>query len=116
MPPESEAAIQGNIQLALSRGNTRLFRNNCGQVNVDGRVIRYGVGNPGGSDLIGIHTVTVTPEMVGRRLGLFVAMEIKRPRKSKTSEDQLKFLAQIEAMGGIAGRARSIPEAQALLP
>jgi hypothetical protein len=54
--------------------------------------------------------------MVGKRLGLFVAMEIKRPRKSKTSEDQLKFLAQIEAMGGIAGRARSIPEAQALLP
>lgn len=113
--PESEAAIQAKIQLSLSTGNTRLFRNNCGQCNIDGRVIRYGVGSPGASDLIGIHTVTVTPEMVGQKIGVFTAIEVKRPKNSKTGDNQAKFLAQIEAMGGIAGRARSVSEARSLL-
>jgi hypothetical protein len=112
---KSEQAIQQEIVLSLSRGDTRLLRNNCGQCRTDdGRVIRYGVGNPGGSDLIGIKAITVTPDMVGRQIGVFTAIEVKTPT-GRASEQQQRFLSMVGALGGIAGVARSVEDAQRLL-
>lgn len=112
---KSEQAIQQEIVLSLSRGDTRLLRNNCGQSRTDdGRVIRYGVGNPGGSDLIGIKTITVTPDMVGKRIGVFTAIEVKTPT-GKATEQQQRFLSMVGVMGGIAGVARSVDDARKLL-
>ena len=66
------------IMLGLSTPGVRLFRNNCGALkDADGRLIRYGVANPGGSDLIGWRSLTVTPDMVGRKLAVFLAIEVK---------------------------------------
>lgn len=98
--------------LALSYAGSTVFRNNCGvSVLSDGRRIRYGVGNPGGSDLIGITPVTITPDMVGRTLGVFTAIEVKKPTGSRISQDQKNFIAAIINSGGYAGVARSPEEA-----
>jgi hypothetical protein len=113
--PQSEQAIQQSIILAHSKGPTRLLRNNCGQCQTkDGRVIRYGVGNPGGSDLIGFHTIAITPQMVGRQVVVFTALEVKAP-VGRATEQQQRFLATVEAHGGIAGIARSVEDANLLL-
>jgi hypothetical protein len=113
--PQSEQAIQQSIILAHSKGNTRLLRNNCGQCQTsDGRVIRYGVGNPGGSDLIGLQTVTITPDMVGQRFAVFTAIEVKTAT-GRVSEQQQRFIAMVRGLGGIAGVARSVQDAADLL-
>jgi len=92
-----------------------MHRNNIGAYRDDqGRVIRYGVGNPGGSDLIGWTPVLITHEMVGGMLGVFTAIEVKAPR-GRPTEAQLNFLRQVQLGGGIAGIARSTQDALALL-
>lgn len=75
---------------------------------------RYGVANPGGSDLIGFRSVVITPEMVGRRIAVFAALEIKTPT-GRATEQQKKFLSMVSAMGGISGVARSEDDAAELL-
>lgn len=108
-----EKNIQSEIMLALSYAGSTVFRNNCGVTppQQDGRRIRYGVGNPGGSDLIGITPVTITPDMVGQTLGVFTAIEVKKPTGSRISQDQKNFIAAIINAGGYAGVARSPEEA-----
>jgi hypothetical protein len=111
----SEAAIQQQIRLALSRAGSVMHRNNIGAYRDEtGRVIRYGVGNPGGSDLIGWTPVLITHDMVGGMLGVFTAIEVKAPR-GRPTEAQLNFLRQVQLGGGIAGIARSTQDALALL-
>jgi hypothetical protein len=111
----SEAAIQQQIRLALSRAGSVMHRNNIGAYRDDqGRVIRYGVGNPGGSDLIGWTPVLITHDMVGGMLGVFTAIEVKAPR-GRPTDAQLNFLRQVQLGGGIAGIARSTQDALDLL-
>lgn len=108
----SEAAIQQQVRLALSAAGSVAFRNNIGQY-IDpktGRPIRYGVCNPGGSDLIGWTPVTITADMVGKTLAVFTACEVKTPT-GKPSSDQLNFIAQVLRAGGFAGIARSSSDA-----
>lgn len=113
--PQSEQAIQQNILLECSAGDVRLLRNNCGSYkSPTGTFVRYGVGNPGGSDLIGLRRVRITPQMVGQEIGQFVALEIKRPGL-KPTEQQQRFQAMVRNMGGLAGVATSVPEARKLL-
>lgn len=91
------------------------MRNNCGSYkSPTGTFVRYGVGNPGGSDLIGLRTVTITPQMVGQCIGQFVALEIKRPGQRPT-EQQEQFMAMVRDRGGLAGVATSVEQAQAML-
>jgi hypothetical protein len=106
-----ESNIQAQIRLALSGAGAVMFRNNVGQTTtVDGRVIRYGVCNPGGADLIGWKPIVVTENMVGQTLAVFCAVEVKRPG-GKVSESQQRFLEAVKRSGGIAGVARSPAEA-----
>lgn len=110
----SEAAIQQQIRLALSRAGVVAFRNNVGQY-VDqktGRPIQYGL-CVGSSDLIGWTTVEVTPEMVGTKLAVFTAVEVKAPN-GRATEAQLHFIAQVLKAGGYAGIARSPGDAVAI--
>jgi hypothetical protein len=69
----------------------------------------------GSSDLIGWTTVTVTPEMVGQKLAIFTAIEVKKNIKSVVSAKQLNFLTVIKNAGGIAGLARDPEEAARLV-
>jgi hypothetical protein len=101
--------------LKCSRGASRLFRNNIGALqDRTGRFVTYGVGNPGGSDLLGWVSVVVTDEMVGARIAIFTSIEVKRLGEHPALE-QLDWLAMVTAAGGRAGVAHSAEEAQEII-
>ena len=123
----SERQIQTQILLQCGRGDTRLFRQNVGQGWV-GRLIRQQAGTvelaaarplhaglcEGSSDLIGWRTVEVTPDMVGQRLAVFAAIEVKSATGRPTPE-QTAFLAAVREAGGVACVARSVEDAERAL-
>ena len=89
----------------------RLWRNNSGSLPDPrtGRYVQFGVGSPGGSDLIGYRKVTVTEAMVGQEIAQFAAVEVKTPRGRVKSEQQ-QFIDHVLSAGGVAGVARSVDE------
>lgn len=111
----SEMATQQRLRVLAAQYGTPLLRNNSGAcTDTTGRVIRYGLGNDSerinkafkSSDLIGIWPVVVTPEMVGRTLGLFFAVEVKRPGWKLTAGDergqaQAAFGRWVQEHGGV---------------
>lgn len=104
-----------SIMLGLSRPGTILFRNNCGALkDADGRLVRYGVANPGGSDLIGWRSITVTPDMVGRKVAIFTAIEVKGER-GRATDAQVNFIDRVKADGGLAGIARCVDDALGII-
>jgi hypothetical protein len=110
----SEHEIQQRIRLACGRGPVRLWRNNTGAlVDQQGRFVRFGLCK-GSSDLIGLRSVVVRPEMVGQRIAQFVALEIKAPQ-GVVSPEQRAFLRLVEELGGLAAACRSVEEAEQLL-
>lgn len=113
-----ESSVQTRIRLAAAHAGLTLFRNNSGACTDDtGRLIRYGLGNDSAkinavlksSDLIGWQTVTVTPDMLGRKLAVFCAVEAKHSDWSllKTLDEreraQKAFIDLVIAGGGKAG-------------
>jgi hypothetical protein len=110
----SEHEIQQRIRLACGRGAVRLWRNNTGAlVDQQGRFVRFGLCK-GSSDLIGLRSLEITPELVGKRLAQFVALEIKAPQ-GVASPEQQAFLRLVQELGGVAAVCRSIQQAQAVL-
>lgn len=120
-----EIDIQHEVMLALTTPSSRLWRNNVGmawqgktrqQEGVERdritlfypRAIRFGLAE-GSSDLIGITSVLITPEMVGRQMAVFTAIETKA--KKKPTEQQVKFIDTVLGLGGFAGIARSVDDA-----
>lgn len=96
-----ESAIQDEIRLALGRvPGLVLWRNNIGLAELHGRKVRFGVGGPGGADLIGVYR------------GRFVAVEVKTP-VGRQSEEQQVFQRLVEAKGGIYVVLRSANDAVA---
>lgn len=111
--PSHEAKVQNDIRLALGRGPVRLFRNNTGALkDLRGRMVTFGLCK-GSSDLIGWRSTAITPDMVGQRLAVFVAIEVKD--QGRPTPEQLAFIEAVRKAGGVAGVARSIEEAQAIL-
>lgn len=101
-----------------------MWRNASGALfDKDGRLIRYGLGHTssksiGSSDLIGPRSVIITPAMVGRRIALFCAIEVKNPgahTKPDLLERQTNFLRVVRESGGLAGFADSISDADAII-
>jgi|LakMenEpi03Aug12_release.lakeMendotaPanAssembly.Ray.scaffolds.fasta_scaffold45299_10 hypothetical protein len=81
--------------------NTRLFRNNVGLATTrNGHTIRYGLCT-GSSDLIGWTTREITPEMVGQKVAIFTAVELKT-KNVRVTPEQWIFLEQVKKAGGIA--------------
>ena len=74
----------------------------------------FGVGSPGGSDLIGYRRVRITPEMVGQEIAQFAAVEVKTAR-GRVRPEQQQFIEHVRGAGGVAGIARSVDDAQLLL-
>lgn len=113
-PSPSEHEIQQRIRLACGRGPVRLWRNNSGAlVDQQGRLVRFGLCK-GSSDLIGLRTLEITPELVGQRLAQFVALEIKTAR-GLVSPEQRAFLELVEQLGGVAAVCRSVEAAEQAL-
>jgi hypothetical protein len=113
--PSDERKIQADIQLAACAGGgpARLWRNNTGALkDARGQLVRYGL-CPGSSDLIGFRTVVITPDMVGQRIAIFTAVEVKD--RGKPTDQQQAFINLVQQAGGLAGVARSVPEALSIL-
>lgn len=131
----SEHAIQQQILAALGSGPQRLWRNNVG-TGWTGQATRVTAGNVralavglrpgdvvirgarvlhsglcvGSSDLIGYRV----QEINGQRVARFAAVEVKSA-KGRPSTEQQAFIAKVRADGGLAGIARSVEEAAAIL-
>jgi hypothetical protein len=106
----SEQQIQQEIRLACSTGDTRLFRNNTGTLrDQNGRPVQFGLCK-GSADLIGWKRVTITPEMVGTTVAVFVSIEVKTAT-GRLRPEQQQWLDAVQAAGGIAGVARSVEDA-----
>ena len=110
----SEHEIQQRIRLACGRGTVRLWRNNTGAlVDQQGRFVRFGLCK-GSSDLIGLRSLEITPEMVGQRVAQFVALEVKTVNGTVSTE-QRAFLQLVQQLGGLGAVCRSIEEARTVL-
>lgn len=114
------AGVLRPILDTFCRGATRLWRNNVGVLtDRTGRPVAYGLGSEGGrampgtSDAIGLHTITITPEMVGRQVAVFTAIEVKD--QAGLTDAQRRFLLAVHNLGGIAGCARSVDDARGIL-
>jgi hypothetical protein len=92
----SEHEIQQRIRLACGRG-----------------AVRFGLCK-GSSDLIGLRSLEITPELVGRRIAQFVAIEVKTAQ-GVLSPEQRAFLRFVQELGGVAAACRSVEEAEQLL-
>ena len=109
MKNKSEKQIQHDIHTGLT-GDTHLFRNNVGTARTaTGSVVKFGLCK-GSSDLIGWTTIEITPEMVGRTVAVFTAIEVKSAT-GRASKEQKNFIKSIHRCGGIAGVARSLDDA-----
>lgn len=98
----TEGQIQDAIRLVLNHPDGVWWRNNCGVAERGGHKIRFGVGNPGGADLIGVFR------------GRFVAVEVKTPIGRQTPE-QRQFQQLVERKGGVYVVLRSADDARAWL-
>ena len=109
----NEAYVQNKIRLAVGSGSVRLFRNNTGALlDMQGRLVKFGLCK-GSSDLIGFKSVTITPDMVGQKVAVFSAIEVKD--KGKATVDQKHFINIINEAGGYAGVAKSVDDAKKIL-
>lgn len=118
---KSESEIQQLIQLEAPKMGVTLLRNNSGaHKDETGRLVRYGLGQISNtqpyksSDLIGWTEVIVTEQMIGQRVAIFTAVEIKRESwkatKDEREEKQRNFINWIKARGGIAGMVNSVDD------
>lgn len=90
----------------------KLWRNSRGTAELpNGGRFTFGVGPAGAADWLGYRTVVITDEMVGRHVPVFLAIEAKRPGEDPT-EDQYKFLTEIQFDGGLSGCARSADDCE----
>ena len=112
----AETTLQQHIRLAVGqRSDVRLFRNNTGTLPDPrtGRPIQFGLAR-GSADLIGIKQITITPDMVGQTIGVFTSIEVKTPT-GRVTPQQRNWLTMVRKLGGIAGIARSIRDANEIL-
>lgn len=121
----AETNIFNHISLDISP-RTVLFRNNQGVAVFEAgkgkkRYVAYGVGprdsktkRNGGSDSIGWTEVIVTPEMVGKPVAVFTAIEIKT-LEGEASDEQILFVKNVKKVGGYAGFASTKEEARAIV-
>ncbi len=113
-----ESALLKRLLLRASRLGARLFRNQvgvyrlarpeCRECQSRGRIISSGF-CPGSSDLVGWLPLTVTPDMVGQRLAVFVAVEAKTA-SGRVSPAQVAFLRAVNDAGGRGHVVRGVDE------
>lgn len=102
----SEARVQFEILNAWgAHPRVRFWRQNVGKAYPPGsdRLVTFGV--PGCADVIGLIKPT----------GRFLAIECKRAKGGKQSEDQQRFERVVTAMGGLYVLAKSLEDVDAAL-
>lgn len=127
-----EQSIMRQIMLAIGRfKNVRIFRNNVGTGWVgitkkrytqnghtyllleDPRPLKAGLCTDS-SDLIGFTSVTISPDMVGQKVAIFTALEVKT-KTGRASTGQKNFIETVTAFGGLAGIPRLPQEAERIV-
>lgn len=128
-----ETALMKEIQIAASELGSRLFRQNTGQgwigkaekftrakmvpVRVGDVLVKsarpFHAGFTGLSDLGGYTPVTITPDHVGETLAVYLQAEVKDG--ARPTVEQLKWIADVNRAGGIAGVVRSYADLAALV-
>lgn len=116
-----EDEVQQLVQIEAAKHKVILMRNNSGALkDASGRPVRYGLGNISkeqndkmkSSDLIGITEVVVTQDMVGKTLGVFTAIEVKREGWQYKGDErevaQKNFIDWVKSRGGIAAFVCSV--------
>jgi len=114
-----ETATGQRIQLeAAAQGATLLRNNNGAAYDKTGRLIRYGLGHTKpnqelrSSDLIGWTPVVITPDMVGRVVAVFTAVEVKKEGWRAPTDDrekaQERFINLVKKSGGLSTFATSV--------
>ena len=112
----AETTLQQQIRLALgSCSDLRIFRNQVGSLPDPrtGRLVTFGLAR-GSADLIGWRTVTIGPEHIGLRLAVFTSIEVKTPT-GRVRPEQSAWLSTVNDAGGLAGVARSVSDAHAII-
>ena len=115
----SESKLSKDIQTTALKYKCILYRNNSGSFkDKTGRFIRFGIGNISKklwskwktSDLIGYTIVTVTPDMVGKKIAVFTAVEVKQPNTKVDAryKAQKKFIDQVTQDGGLGAIINSL--------
>ena len=115
LDPKSEAWTANDCRIVGGRVGLVTWRNNVGVLeDVTGRPVRYGLANESAAmnkvlksgDDIGIYPHVVRPQDVGRKLGVFVSVEHKKPSWSYTGKGregpQTNWIQGVEAFGGVA--------------
>ncbi len=111
----AETPIMQLIRLGL---RIPLFRNLVGKFKtVQGQWVNAGLGK-GSSDLIGWTPTTITQEMVGKKVAVFTAIEVKVPgARTEPSRifDQTLFIEAVKRDGGFAGFADGVGPAKEII-
>lgn len=129
-----EHALQNTIRNALA-GRALVFRANVGKAYTSNDVLKvprqmpvvmgpkdillrnyrpFETGLPPGfSDLFGLVAVEITPDMVGQRVAVFTALEVKDG--ARVSPLQRNFINAVNDNGGRAGVVRSVDDAERLV-
>jgi len=123
----NETNISKLILLAIGKTKARLFRNNVGRAWTGNKIIRndngsvtildprpFIAGATGMSDLIGFTPTEITPEMVGKTIAVYTAVEVKT-HKGRPTVEQLNFMQFVKDNGGLAGVARSPEDALSII-
>lgn len=123
----NERDITNPLLKAASKVGARLFRQNVGRgwvgrlvsqkdgtvVLANARVLHAGLCK-GSSDVIGWMPVVITPDMVGRRIAVFTALEVKTPGVP-TTDEQANFVRAVRESGGYAAVVRNVEDGVAAL-
>ncbi|ANN86156.1 Holliday junction resolvase [Enterobacter phage Arya] len=129
-----EHALQNTIRNALA-GRALIFRANVGKAYASNDVVKvprqmpvvmgprdvllknarpFETGLPPGfADLFGLVAVEITPDMVGKKLAVFTALEVKDG--ARVSPLQRNFINAVNDNGGRAGVVRSVDDAEHLV-
>lgn len=116
MENKTENTVSDSAQLDIQNAlGGQLWRNNSGVAPAidGGRPVRYGLGNVSkklnkkwkSSDLIGLVPLVIDSSHVGKTVGVFVAVEVKKPGWKYSEKDlravaQNKFIQDVISMGG----------------
>lgn len=130
MTPEGKASL--NVRLAANALGCRLYKNNSGVAyDASNRPVFFGLGNEGKKDnesirtpdWVGWMTVTITPDMVGKKIPVFAAIDAKKLGfRRKTSYPvgtreygQHKFFELVTGVNGVAGFATNAGDVKQLI-
>ena len=108
-----EKKLQTDVLVALgSRQDVMIWRQQSGvfrSMNDPARRVR--VGTAGMSDALAVVEVEITPEMVGKRVGVAVGLEFKSG-SGKQSKAQAAWQRALEKSGGKYALIRSVDDAE----